>query len=98
VEGRVTDAQGYPLADTFISIVARHDEGREARVSTGTGPEGFFSLTNGIPATWAVLEITVEDGSGSLRWISESVEFLAYQIRDLGTIDLLRAEDSLKQE
>jgi protocatechuate 3,4-dioxygenase beta subunit len=98
VEGRVTDAQGYPLADTFISIVARHDEGREARVSTGTGPEGFFSVTNGIPATWAVLEITVEDGSGSLRWISESVEFLADQIRDLGTIDLLRAEDSLEQE
>jgi hypothetical protein len=94
-EGRLTDAQGYPLADTSLSIVARYDEDREVRASAWAGPEGFFSLTKGIPATCAVLEITVEDEGESLRWSSESVELSADLMLDVGTIVLNPTQSSV---
>jgi RNA polymerase sigma-70 factor (ECF subfamily) len=94
VEGILLDADGEPLTNMIINADAHYGDGQTARLSqTSTYSDGSFSWADGVPATEANLELTVEDSQGRKQtWSSASFTSVAGYIANLGEIILGESE------
>ena len=95
--GIAVDNKGVPIANASISISAYHAGHRTAVVRGRTDEEGIFQI-NGIPATEAILEVSLDLDNKEYTWTSELHVFETDFATDLGLVTFALKSETTDNE